>query len=234
LRSRTGSARSLSCLSCGVYAIHGARRKIAVPRVPAVIAAARGDRADHVRAFPAPGRSQCTKPSLRGREKMRRPWPMSSLPLSRAIWFVAYVLLVVYASLHRSPAGATGVCRRLPSFAAPSLGPMQVLMFVVNVIGLRPAVFSRRWRPIPGCAAAAHCIRGFACSLLLSFALESLQLSLFRPARPRPRSARLTPRAERPERWPRSSGPARCASRRTETPARRFMLPGRRVDLGSC
>ena len=86
LRSDTGSAPSLFPPSA---AASTAIPLIAPPR--SRCSSAGGSRSSTKRSsrsrlrFSAPGRSQFTKPSLRGREKMRRPWPMSSPPLSRAI-----------------------------------------------------------------------------------------------------------------------------------------------------
>src|SRR5258707_5414460 len=92
--------------------------------------------------------------------------------------FVAYVLLVVYASLHPFYGWRD---RGLPPFAfvaAPFNRPMPVFDMVVNVIGYVPLGFLAALAAYPRLRGGGAFVFGFACSLLLSFALESLQLYL--------------------------------------------------------
>src|SRR6267142_5615616 len=92
--------------------------------------------------------------------------------------FVAYVLLVVYASLHPFSGWRD---RGLPPFAfvaAPFTRPMPVFDVVVNVIGYVPLGFLAALAAYPRLRGGRAFVFGFACSLLLSFALESLQLYL--------------------------------------------------------
>jgi len=73
-------------ISCGVYGYPmELAAKIAVLRVPAVPRSSTKRSSRSRSRFSAPGRSQCTKPSLRGVRKCGGHGPMSSLPLSRAI-----------------------------------------------------------------------------------------------------------------------------------------------------
>src|SRR6266852_4140144 len=104
--------------------------------------------------------------------------------------FVAYVLLVVYASLHPFSGWRD---RGLPPFAflaAPFTRPMPVFDVVVNVIGYVPLGFLATLAAYPRLRGGGAFAFGLACSLLLSFALESLQLYL-----PNRRPARTVPRA---------------------------------------
>src|SRR5882672_8900925 len=91
---------------------------------------------------------------------------------------IAYVLLVVYASLHPFSGWRD---RGLPPFAfvaAPFTRPMPVFDMVVNVIGYVPLGFLAALAAYPRLRGGRAFVFGFACSLLLSFALESLQLYL--------------------------------------------------------
>src|SRR5712675_2248374 len=92
--------------------------------------------------------------------------------------FVAYVLLVVYASLHPFSGWRD---RGLPPFAfvaAPFTRPMPVFDMVVNVIGYVPLGFLAALAAYPRLRGGGAFVFGFACSVSLSFALESLQLYL--------------------------------------------------------
>src|SRR5258706_489018 len=92
--------------------------------------------------------------------------------------FVAYVLLVVYASLHPFSGWRD---RGLPPFAfvaAPFTRPMPVFDVVVNVIGYVPLGFLAALAAYPRLRGGGAFVFGFACSLFLSFTLESLQLYL--------------------------------------------------------
>ncbi len=92
--------------------------------------------------------------------------------------FVAYALLVVYASLHPlSGWRDTG----LPPFAfltAPFPRPISAFDVVANVIGYVPLGFLAVLAAYPRLRRGRALAFGFAFSLLLSFALESLQLYL--------------------------------------------------------
>src|ERR1700704_2140830 len=146
--------------------------------------------------------------------------------------FVAYVLLVVYASLHPFSGWRD---RGLPPFAfvaAPFTRPMPVFDVVVNVIGYVPLGFLAALAAYPRLRGGRAFVFGFACSLLLSFALESLQLYL-----PTRTSSNLDLLAN-------AAGGALGALAAVAGPRalrleegllrlrERFMLPGRRIDLG--
>jgi VanZ family protein len=92
--------------------------------------------------------------------------------------FVAYALLVVYASLHPFSGWRD---RGLPPFAfltAPFTRPTPVFDLVVNVLGYVPLGFLAALAVRPRLRGASACVFGSACAILLSFVLESLQLYL--------------------------------------------------------
>jgi VanZ family protein len=92
--------------------------------------------------------------------------------------FVAYLLLVVYASLHPFFGWRD---RGLPAFAfltASFNRPVPAFDVVVNVIGYMPLGFLAVLASYPRLRGAAGFGFALACSILLSFALESLQLYL--------------------------------------------------------
>src|SRR3989442_4784942 len=92
--------------------------------------------------------------------------------------FVAYVLLVVYASLHPFSGWRD---RGLPPFAfltAPFSRPILVFDVVANIIGYMPLGFLAVLAAYPWLRRSYAFGFGLACSVLLSFALESLQLYL--------------------------------------------------------
>src|SRR5712691_10748466 len=92
--------------------------------------------------------------------------------------FVAYVLLVVYASLHPFSGWRD---RGLPPFAfltAPFSRPILVFDVVANIIGYMPLGFLAVLAVYPWLRRSYAFGFGLACSVLLSFALESLQLYL--------------------------------------------------------
>jgi VanZ family protein len=146
--------------------------------------------------------------------------------------FVAYVLLVVYASLHPFSGWRD---RGLPPFSflvAPLNRPMPVFDFVVNVIGYLPLGFLAALAAYPRLRGGGALVFGFACSLLLSFVLESLQLYL-----PTRTSSNLDLLANA------AGGCAGALAAVAGTRAlrleevlrslrERWMLPGRRIDLG--
>jgi len=146
--------------------------------------------------------------------------------------FVAYVLLVVYASLHPFSGWRD---RGLPPFAflaAPFTRPMPVFDVVVNVFGYLPLGFLAARAAHPRLRGASAFVFGIVCAILLSFVLESLQLYL--PSRI---SSNLDLLAN-------AAGGAVGAlvavagsrALRLEEGLRRLrersMLPGRRIDLG--
>ena len=146
--------------------------------------------------------------------------------------FVAYVLLVVYASLHPFSGWRD---RGLPPFAfvaAPFTRPMPVFDMVVNVIGYVPLGFLAALAAYPRLRGGRAFVFGFACSLLLSFALESLQLYL--PSRTSSNLDLLT-NAAGGALGALAAVAGTRALRLEEGLLRlreRFMLPGRRIDLG--
>src|SRR5258706_481256 len=145
--------------------------------------------------------------------------------------FVAYVLLVVYASLHPFSGWRD---RGLPPFAfvaAPFTRPMPVFDVVVNVIGYVPLGFLAALAAYPRLRGGRAFVFGFACSLLLSFALESLQLYL--PSRTSSNLDLLT-NAAGGALGALAAVAGTRALRLEEGLLRlreRFMLPGRRIDL---
>src|SRR5712664_1134972 len=92
--------------------------------------------------------------------------------------FVAYVPLVVYASLHPFSGWRD---RGLPPFAfltAPFPRPIPVFDVVANIIGYVPLGFLAVFAVYPWLRRGYALGFGLACSAFLSFALESLQLYL--------------------------------------------------------
>lgn len=92
--------------------------------------------------------------------------------------FIAYILLVVYASLHPFSGWRD---RGLPPFGfltAPFPRPISAFDVVANVIGYLPLGFFAVLASYPFARRGSAFAFGFACSLTLSFALESLQLYL--------------------------------------------------------
>src|SRR5713101_6931925 len=92
--------------------------------------------------------------------------------------FVAYVPLVVYASLHPFSGWRD---RGLPPFAfltAPFPRPIPVFDVVANIIGYMPLGFLAVFAVYPWLRRSYALGFGLACSASLSFALESLQLYL--------------------------------------------------------
>ena len=92
--------------------------------------------------------------------------------------FVAYALLVIYASLHPFSGWRD---RGLPPFAfvaAPFSRPISAFDVFANIIGYMPLGFLAVLAAYPRLRRGRAFAFGFALSLLLSFALESLQLYL--------------------------------------------------------
>jgi VanZ family protein len=92
--------------------------------------------------------------------------------------FVACLLLVVYASLYPFSGWRD---QGLPAFAfvtAPFTRPIQWFDVVANVLGYIPLGFLAVLATYPRLRGSAGVAFGVACSILLSFALESLQLYL--------------------------------------------------------
>jgi VanZ family protein len=92
--------------------------------------------------------------------------------------FVAYLLLVVYASLHPFSGWRD---RGLPAFAfltAPFNRPMPAFDVFVNVLGYAPLGFLAVLAAYPRLRGPAGTAFGIACAALLSFALESVQVYL--------------------------------------------------------
>src|SRR5467141_1848218 len=146
--------------------------------------------------------------------------------------FVAYVLLVVYASLYPFSGWHD---RGLPPFSfltAPFNRPTPVFDVVVNVVGYVPLGFLAVLAAHPRLRGTSAFVFGFACSLLLSFALESLQLYL--PSRT---SSNLDLLANTM-----GGATGALAALATTRPLmdaeglqhlrNRLLLPGRRTDLG--
>src|SRR5258708_13935647 len=152
-------------------------------------------------------------------------------PLARYL-FVAYVLLVVYASLHPFSGWRD---RGMPPFAyvaAPFTRPMPVFDVVVNVIGYVPLGFLAALAAYPRLRGGGAFVFGFACSLFLTFTLESLQLYL--PSRTSS-NLDLLANAAGGALGALAAVAGTRALRLEEGLLRlreRFMLPGRRIDLG--
>jgi len=92
--------------------------------------------------------------------------------------FVAYVLLVVFASLHPFYGWRA---RGLPPFAfltASFNRPVPAFDLLVNVLGYIPLGFLAVLASYPRLRGVAAFAFGLACSLLMTFTLESLQLYL--------------------------------------------------------
>src|SRR6267378_4373208 len=146
--------------------------------------------------------------------------------------FVAYVLLVVYASLHPFSGWRD---RGLPPFAfltAPFPRPILVFDVVANIIGYLPLGFFAVLAVYPRLRRSYAFGFGLACSVVLSFALESLQLylptrassnlDLFANAVGGAAGALAALATTRP--LMDAEGPQRLRNR--------LFLPGRRIDLG--
>jgi VanZ family protein len=146
--------------------------------------------------------------------------------------FVAYALLVVYASLHPFFGWRDRGLPPLAFLTAPFNRPMPVFDVVVNVFGYLPLGFLAALAAYPRLRGAGAFAFGSVCAILLSFALESLQLYL--PSRT---SSNLDLLAN-------AAGAAAGAlaavagtrALRLEEGLRRLrerrMLPGRGIDLG--
>src|SRR6266568_2563768 len=146
--------------------------------------------------------------------------------------FVVYVLLVVYASLHPFSGWRD---RGLPPFTfltAPLARPIPAFDFVANIIGYVPLGFLAVLAAYPRLRLGYAFAFSFACSASLSFALESLQLHL-----PTRTSSNLDLLANT------AGGLVGALTAAAGTRAlrleegllrlrERFMLPGRRIDLG--
>jgi VanZ family protein len=92
--------------------------------------------------------------------------------------FVAYLLLVVYASLHPFSGWRD---RGLPAFAfvvAPFTKPIQTFDVVVNVLGYIPLGFLAVLATYPRLRGGSGFAFAVLCSVLASFVLESLQVYL--------------------------------------------------------
>jgi len=151
-------------------------------------------------------------------------------PLPRYL-FVAYALLVVYASLHPFSGWRD---RGLPPFAfltAPFTRPILVFDVVVNVVGYLPLGFLAVLAAHPRLRGVGAFFFGLVCALLLSFALESLQLYL---------PSRFSSNLDLIANAAGGAAGALAAVVATRTlqleegrrRLRERMLPGRRIDLG--
>jgi VanZ family protein len=103
-----------------------------------------------------------------------------SSPLARYL-FVVYAILVVYASLHPFSGWRDRGLPPLAFLGAPFPRPFHAFDFVANVIGYLPLGFLAVLAAYPVLRRAGALAFALAVALLLSFALESLQLYL--PAR---------------------------------------------------
>jgi len=169
---------------------------------------------------------------LRGREKIRAAMTHEQPSALARYLFVAYALLVVYASLHPFFGWRDRGLPPLAFLTAPFNRPMPVFDVVVNVFGYLPLGFLAALAAYPRLRGAGAFAFGSACAILLSFALESLQLYL--PSRT---SSNLDLLAN-------AAGGAAGAlaavagtrALRLEEGLRRLrerrMLPGRGIDLG--
>jgi len=152
-------------------------------------------------------------------------------PLARYL-FVAYVLLVLYASLHPFSGWRD---RGLPPFAfltAPFNRPTPVFDVIVNVFGYVPLGFLAALAAHPRLRGASAFVFASAFAIGLSFALESLQLYL-----PTRTSSNLDLLANA------AGGAVGALAAVAGTRAlrleegllrlrERFLLPGRGIDLG--
>ena len=152
-------------------------------------------------------------------------------PLARYL-FVAYALLVVYASLHPFSGWRDRGLSPFAFLAAPFPRPIIAFDIVANIAGYLPLGFLAVLAAYPLLRRGAAFAFGVACALLLSLALESLQLYL-----PTRISSNLDLLANA------AGGAAGALVAAAATRALlleeglrrmrdRFMLPGRRVDLG--
>jgi len=169
---------------------------------------------------------------LRGREKIRAAMTHEQPSALARYLFVAYALLVVYASLHPFFGWRDRGLPPLAFLTAPFNRPMPVFDVVVNVFGYLPLGFLAALAAYPRLRGAGAFAFGSVCAILLSFALESLQLYL--PSRT---SSNLDLLAN-------AAGAAAGAlaavagtrALRLEEGLRRLrerrMLPGRGIDLG--
>jgi VanZ family protein len=146
--------------------------------------------------------------------------------------FVAYLLLVVYASLHPFSGWRD---RGLPAFAfltASFNRPVPAFDVVVNVLGYMPFGFLAVLAAYPRLRGGPALAFGVACSILASFVLESLQLYL--PTRTASNLDLIANTAGGAI----GAIVAMTATRslmdagKLESLRRELFLPGRRVDLG--
>src|SRR5260221_12566041 len=92
--------------------------------------------------------------------------------------FAAYIPLVVYASLHPFSGWRDGCLPPLACLTAPFPRPIPVFDVVANIIGYMPLGFLAVFAVYPWLRRGYALGFGLACSALMSFALESLQLYL--------------------------------------------------------
>src|SRR5512147_800121 len=92
--------------------------------------------------------------------------------------FVAYALLVVYASLHPFSGWRDRGLPPLGFLTAPFPRPIQAFDVIANIIGYVPLGFLAVMAAYPALRSRYAFAFGFAFSLLLSFTLELLQLYL--------------------------------------------------------
>ena len=146
--------------------------------------------------------------------------------------FVAYVPLVVYASLHPFSGWRDRGLPPLAFLTAPFPRPIPVFDVVANIIGYMPLGFLAVLAVYPWLRRSYAFGFGLACSGLLSFALESLQLYL-----PTRASSNLDLLANAV-----GGAAGALAALATTRPLmdaeglqrlrNRLFLPGRRIDLG--
>ena len=146
--------------------------------------------------------------------------------------FVAYLLLVVYASLHPFFGWRD---RGLPTFAfltASFNRPVPAFDVVVNVLGYMPLGFLAVLAAYPRLRGGRAAAFGVACSIAASFVLESLQVYLpTRTASNLDLIANTAGGAIGALSAMVATGPLMDAGK-LENLRRELFLPGRRVDLG--